>query len=79
VVENSRVHDNQVIMRRGTTGLSSTVSDGSVFTTGDNRFESNHYTVVGTDPTNFSWRASELTWTQWRQYGQDLGGTFTRR
>jgi parallel beta-helix repeat protein len=79
VVQNSRVHDNQVTMRRGTTGLSSTVSDGSVFTTRDNRFENNHYTVVGSDLTNFSWRGSELTWTQWRQYGQDLGGTLTRR
>jgi parallel beta-helix repeat protein len=79
VVENTWVHNNQVIMRRGTTGLSSTVSDGSVFTTRDNRFEDNQYTVAGTDPTNFAWREAELTWTQWQQYGNDLGGSFTRR
>jgi parallel beta-helix repeat protein len=79
VVENTWVHDNQVTMRRGTTGLSSTVSDESVFTTRDNRFEDNQYTVVGTDPTNFAWRGDERTWTQWRQYGNDLGGSFTRR
>jgi hypothetical protein len=79
VVENTRVHDNQVIMRRGTTGLSSTVSDESVFTTRDNRFENNQYTVIGADATNFAWRGDERTWTQWQQCGNDLGGSFTRR
>jgi hypothetical protein len=77
LVENARVHDNQVTMRRGTTGLSS--SDASTYTTRDNRFENNHYTVIGADPTNFAWKGTELTWTQWRQYGQDLGGSFIRR
>ncbi len=77
VVENARVHDNQVIMRRGTTGLSS--SDASTYGTRDNRFENNHYTVIGADSTNFAWKGTELTWMQWRQYGQDLGGSFTRR
>jgi hypothetical protein len=76
VVENTRVHDNQVIMGRGTTGLSS--SDTSAYTN-NNRFENNHYTVIGTDPTNFAWRGDERTWTQWQQYGNDLGGSFTRR
>jgi parallel beta-helix repeat protein len=76
VVKNTRVHDNQVIMRRGTTGLSS--SDTTAYTR-DNRFENNHYTVVGADPTNFSWSGDERTWTQWQQYGHDLGGSFTRR
>jgi parallel beta-helix repeat protein len=79
VVKNAWVHDNQVSMRRGTSGLSSTTSDESVFATSDNRFENNDYTVVGSDPTNFSWKGSELTWTQWRQYGHDLSGTFTRQ
>jgi hypothetical protein len=75
-VEKTRVHDNRVIMRRGTTGLSS--SDASRYT-GDNRFQNNHYTVIGTDPTNFVWRGDERTWVQWQQYGNDLGGSFTRR
>jgi parallel beta-helix repeat protein len=77
VVENTRVHDNQVIMRRGTTGLSS--SDGSAYTTHDNQFKNNHYTVVGADPTNFSWKGAELNWAQWRQHGHDIGGSYTRR
>jgi Right handed beta helix region len=77
VVQNTRVHDNQVIMRRGTTGLSS--GDGSAFTTRDNQFEGNHYTVVGADATNFAWRGAELTWAQWRQYGHDTAGSYTRR
>jgi hypothetical protein len=77
-VRDSSVHDNRVIMRRGTTGLSSTTSDGSAFTTGGNRFENNHYTVVGADLTNFSWMGAELSWAQWRRRGHDIGGTYTR-
>ena len=42
-------------------------------------FENNHYTVIGADPTNFAWRGDEQSWTQWQQYGNDLGGSFTRR
>jgi hypothetical protein len=79
LVRGARIHDNQITMRRGTTGLSSTVSDNCVFTACDNRFENNHYTVIGTDFTNFSWKDAELTWTQWQQYGQDTGGRYTRR
>jgi hypothetical protein len=78
-VRDSSVHDNRVTMRRGTTGLSSTTSDGSAFTTGGNRFENNHYTVVGSDLTNFSWMGAALSWAQWRRYGHDVGGTYTRR
>jgi parallel beta-helix repeat protein len=78
IVENTWVHNNQVVMRRGTTGLSSTVSDGSVFTTGNNQFEDNNYTVIGADLTSFSWREAELTWAEWRQHGHDIGGTLTR-
>jgi hypothetical protein len=78
-VRSGSVHDNRVIMRRGTTGLSSTTSDGSAFTRGDNRFENNHYTVVGPDPTTFSWMGAELSWAQWRRHGHDVGGTYTRR
>jgi hypothetical protein len=35
--------------------------------------------VIGTDPANFAWRGDERTWTQWQQYGNDLGGSLTRR
>jgi hypothetical protein len=79
LVQGARIHDNQITMRRGMTGLSSTVSDNCVFTTCDNRFENNHYTVIGADVTNFSWKDAELTWAQWQQHGQDTGGRYTRR
>jgi parallel beta-helix repeat protein len=78
VVENSLVHDNQVIMQRGTTGIASTDSIQSVYTA-NNRFEDNHYTVIGSDTTNFAWTGDELTWTAWQQYGNDLAGSFIRR
>jgi parallel beta-helix repeat protein len=79
LVHNAWVHGNHMIMRRGTTGLSSTVSDASAFTGRGNRFEGNRYTIVGPDTTNFVWRGAELTWAQWRQHGHDLGGSYTRR
>jgi nitrous oxidase accessory protein NosD len=78
VVETSLVHGNQVIMRRGVSGIASTDSIQSVYTA-NNRFEDNHYTVIGSDPTNFAWRGDELTWTEWQQYGNDLAGSFIDR
>ncbi len=78
VVTGASVHDNQVTMRRGTSGLSSTTGDSAI-TSRDNTFERNHYTIIGTDLTNFSWVGSEVAWAQWQRYGQDAGGTFTRR
>jgi parallel beta-helix repeat protein len=79
VVEDTRVHDNQVTMRRGTSGLSSTTGDKSIITSRNNTFQRNHYTIIGTDTTNFSWIGSEVTWAEWQRFGQDLNGTFTRR
>jgi hypothetical protein len=72
------VHGNHVIMRRGTTGLSSTVSDTNAFTSCGNRFEGDRYTVVGDDTTNFVWWGAELTRAGWRRHGHDLGGSYTR-
>jgi hypothetical protein len=79
VVKDTSVHDNQVTMRRGITGLASTTSDKSLITSQNNTFQRNHYTVVGTDTTNFSWTGSEVTWAEWQRNGQDSSGTFTRR
>jgi hypothetical protein len=78
VVTRVSVHGNQVTMRRGTNGLSSTTGDSGI-TSRDNTFERNHYTIIGTDLTNFSWVRSEVAWARWQRYGQDAGGTFTRR
>jgi parallel beta-helix repeat protein len=76
VLRNTRVHDNRLIMRGGTTGLSS--ADESSYSSRRNRFWDNRYTVVGHDATSFAWREAELTWSQWRQQGQDLGGSYRR-
>ena len=78
LVTGTSVHDNQVTMRRGMSGLSSTTGDSAI-TSRDNAFERNHYTIIGTDSTNFSWVGSEVAWSQWQRYGQDAEGTFTRR
>jgi hypothetical protein len=79
LVKDTSVHDNQVTMRRGITGLASTTSDKSSITSQNNTFQRNYYTVVGTDTTNFSWIESEVTWAEWQRSGQDSSGTFTRR
>jgi parallel beta-helix repeat protein len=76
VLQDTWVHDNRVVMRRGTTGLSS--SEESSYSSRRNRFRDNRYTVVGSDATSFRWRGAELTWAQWRQQGHDLGGTYSR-
>jgi Right handed beta helix region len=79
LVQNTLVQGNQVTMSRGTTGLAATTSDKSAIAQRSNHFVGNHYVVVGSDPTNFSWLGSELTWAQWNQSGQDPSGTYTRR
>jgi parallel beta-helix repeat protein len=79
LVQNTLVQGNQVTMSRGTTGLAATTSDKSAITQRSNHFVGNHYVVVGSDTTNFSWLGSELTWAQWNQGGQDSSGTYTRR
>jgi parallel beta-helix repeat protein len=76
VLQNTWVHDNRVVMGRGTTGLSS--SDASSYSARRNRFRDNRYTVVGSDATSFAWRGAELTWAQWRRQGHDLGGSYRR-
>jgi hypothetical protein len=76
VLQNTWMHDNRVVMRRGTTGLSS--SDERSYSSRRNQFRDNRYTVIGFDATSFAWGGAELTWAQWRQQGQDLGGTYSR-
>ena len=80
-VNNLNVHDNDVGMVSGFSGLvvDSTVSNlGSFFTTRQNRFEGNRYTL-GKESTYFSWANSLLTEVQWQGYGQDTTGVFTHQ
>jgi nitrous oxidase accessory protein NosD len=75
VVERVDVHDNQVTMGRGSTGLSLTSGDTSWFTTRGNRFHGNHYTLIG-GRERFAWMGQTCDPNRWRAFGQDLDGTF---
>jgi nitrous oxidase accessory protein NosD len=79
------VHDNQIEMRVGETGLVQNVGDTSYFTGRQNRFARNRY-VLGCNASYFSWldptgeRAyAHLNAAQWVAAGNDTDGHFTRR
>jgi Right handed beta helix region len=75
IVQNVKVHDNQVVMARGSSGLSLTSGDTSWFTARGNHFSGNDYTLIdGTQ--RFAWMGQILDPSRWRAYGQDTDGTF---
>ena len=75
IVQNVKVHDNQVVMTRGSSGLSLTSGDTSWFTARGNHFSGNDYTLIdGTQ--RFAWMGQILDPSRWRAYGQDTDGTF---
>jgi parallel beta-helix repeat protein len=76
VLSNVWVHDNKVDISRGTNGLVQYVGDNSYFTSRNNRFTRNSYTLVPSAP--FAWKSAALNETQWKAAGQDMTGTFTR-
>jgi nitrous oxidase accessory protein NosD len=73
---NLYVHNNQVTLLVGTTGVRQSVGDQSYFTSRGNRFEDNTY-VVGSAGEYFEWMDGLHTFEEWMGYGNDLGGTLT--
>ena len=72
------VHDNTITMATGSTGLGQNVGDTSVYTSRNNRFVHNSYTL-GTSTGYFAWNDRvDLTPAEWQSAGQDLTGTFAR-
>ncbi len=76
-VENVFVHDNVVGMTTGRTGLAQKVQDKSYFSRRNNRFSNNIY-YLGARETYFTWDDRDLTESQWRAYGLDSTGSFSR-
>ena len=74
-LSNLYVHDNVITMRQGRVGIVQNVSDTSVFSGRNNRFERNTYTLTGTGSW-FAWSTGSVDATKWRSYGQDVNGTF---
>jgi hypothetical protein len=75
-VTNLWVHDNQISMTKGRTGIVQNVGNDSVFVYWNNRFDRNVYTLVPSAP--FAWRNSNINETQWAATGNDRSGSFTR-
>jgi parallel beta-helix repeat protein len=78
-LKNLYVHDNKVTMSQsgGYSGVIQYVSDNSYYTSRNNRFVKNTYYLSGT-AMYFSWYGAPRTDSQWRGYGEDVGGIFNR-
>ena len=62
-------------MSRGKSGVGDGTGTGAY--TRNNRFDRNTYTLSGT-AKYFSWMGGALSDGEWRNAGQDSGGTFKR-
>jgi Right handed beta helix region len=85
VVENLWVHDNRVTQGVGPAGALGVAAgavqdagDPAIFTSRNNRFQNNSYTL-GATSRPFAWQNAARTATEWRDYGQDRTGAFEVR
>ena len=77
ITQNVYVHDNNVKMSSGRTGMAQDVNDQSMFTSRNNRYASNHYTLGGSS-NYFEWMDGQMNESKWQSYGQDTNGSFQR-
>jgi parallel beta-helix repeat protein len=78
-ISNEYVHDNQIWMSSGYTGLVQTVGDDSYYTTHNNRFQNNTYLLANLTGSNFYWMDGMRDRNAWVGYGQDTTGSFSAR
>jgi parallel beta-helix repeat protein len=76
LVKNLWVHDNEVTMTSGGTGLGDYTGDGMIFER-NNRFDRNTYRIAGNSKP-FWWSGGAVTENTWQAAGQDTNGTFIR-
>ncbi len=69
------VHNNDVELSTGVTGVVSDTSAPGLYTDRDIRFEANNYTGAG-NRRAYAWDGRYLTADAWRAVGQDVGGTW---
>jgi hypothetical protein len=83
VLRNLYVHDNNVTQTgtldtgSGRSGIVDT-NGTSAFTSSNNRYASNTYRLPASVLRSFMWMGRDVTDAEWRGYGQDVTGTFTR-
>jgi parallel beta-helix repeat protein len=79
------VHDNTVVMTAGHSGLIEYVDDTSYYTSRNNRFQNNTYSLGCGKRPYFIWMRStnsgygEMSFARWQAAGQDADGAATRR
>jgi parallel beta-helix repeat protein len=66
------VHHNEVTMNDGQTGVVQDVSDSSVFTDRNIRFDNNTY--YGATHDAFAWGNRSISWNEWNAAGMDTNG-----
>jgi hypothetical protein len=81
-INNLNVHDNTVTVSQGDSyaaglALDNIANPDSYFTSRNNRFERNTY-LLGAEAIYFTWMNGDRSETQWRSYGHDQAGTFSR-
>ncbi len=76
-ISNLYVHDNVVTMSEGKSGLAQSIGDESYFSSRNNRWVRNTYTL-GRNAKYFAWAGATMSETEWRRSGQDVEGTFRR-
>ncbi len=74
-LRNLYVHDNTIELTKGRSGIVSNMGDASIYTSNNNRFQNNHYTL-GSGDSWFLWMDGARTVQQWKGYGNDVNGTF---
>jgi parallel beta-helix repeat protein len=77
-VRNFYVHDN-LITTAGLSGLIQTDGDDSFFTSKNNRFVHNTYSINCHRTAPFAWMDKDVSWSSWRGYGNDTTGSFSTR
>ncbi len=77
-VKNLWVHDNTIVMNQGETGITdfTNSSGGKVYTSWNNRFDRNTYTIpAGSD--SFRWGNAPISLAEWLKTGNDANSSFT--
>lgn len=69
IVVNLHVHDNNITMFEGLTGLAQDIGDNAVFSSRNNRFENNTFTLNGSG-NFFEWDNRQMSYDGFRSYGQ---------
>jgi len=78
LISNLFVHDNLIVMCKGSTGLEvgQGIEADDVYASTRNRFERNDYRVGTDQATWWRWLQEARTRAEWRQFGHDTKGTF---